>query len=228
MTEPVVADDVVDAVRRVASAHRTDLERLKIAAAKPERRDLWLALLRSFGTLGGSAPWEILRLPKHLDRLAYRSLVAIKPAARAAAIEKVFRAAQVRYPEKKARQLASNVEKIRQLGGPERAQATFDALATASEIMDFLQQFDGIAKKYARNIPMDSYDPHFRGMIAIDKRIKSISKAIGLPPEMEYEDEERYYIALARRVGLEPWELDRLLYGFKDDVLRELSAVARA
>ena len=78
-----------------------------------------------------------------------------------------------------------------------------------------MDAFEGIGPKYARNVWMDIYDPLFRDAVAIDERIKSITAALGYSFRT-YDDHERFYQQLAKDVRLEPWELDRLLYAFKD------------
>ena len=65
---------------------------------------------------------------------------------------------------------------------------------------------------------MDVYHPDFKNYIAIDERIKKITRALGLEFRA-YEPEEQFYLYVAKRAGLEGWELDRMLYGFRDRVL---------
>jgi hypothetical protein len=80
----------------------------------------------------------------------------------------------------------------------------------------FLDAFPGIGEKYARNIMMDVYHEDFRESIAIDSRIKAISEALGLSFS-SYADHEAFYLTVARKAGLNGWELDRLLYNYRDD-----------
>jgi hypothetical protein len=213
-----VAPKFLDAVRQVARSRRGDIDRLKATASTPERRDLWMSLIRSLGTLGRSKGWEGLKQPERLARLAYAALVVLAPEQRESVAEEVFREAKVRLPARKAQWLAANVERVRRAGGVEEVQRTLESLKDPVAIVAYLGTFQGVGKKYARNIPMDGYHPAFRDTIAVDARIKSVSKALGLTFG-SYEDEEDYYVAVARAAGLEPWELDRLLYNFKADVL---------
>jgi len=81
--------------------------------------------------------------------------------------------------------------------------------------MKFLKTFTGIGDKYARNMMMDVYHEEFRDSIAIDSRIKGLSKAWGLV--RAYDEHERFYLGVARAAGLNGWELDRLLYNFHDE-----------
>jgi hypothetical protein len=86
-----------------------------------------------------------------------------------------------------------------------------------------MRQFAGIGDKYARNIWMDVYDPDFRTTIAIDERIKRISAALGVTFRT-YADHERFYQDIAHEAGLDGWDLDRLLYNFRDDIIMTLQS----
>jgi hypothetical protein len=68
--------------------------------------------------------------------------------------------------------------------------------------------FMGSGDKYARNIWMDVYDEDFRNAIAVDERIKAVTRALGFAFK-RYRDHEAFYCSVATEAGLEPWELDR-------------------
>jgi hypothetical protein len=70
---------------------------------------------------------------------------------------------------------------------------------------------------------MDVYHPEFRNSIAVDERIKNITKRLGLRFRT-YEEEETFYLDAAKRAGLDGWELDRMMYGFYDDFKKELDS----
>ena len=89
--------------------------------------------------------------------------------------------------------------------------------------IQFLKQFKGIGDKYARNIMMTSITADFRNSIAVDSRIKSVTTALGLSFS-SYDEHEVFYLDVAGRAGLNGWELDRLLFWFKDEVLARLNA----
>jgi hypothetical protein len=74
---------------------------------------------------------------------------------------------------------------------------------------------------------MDIYDPLFRESIAVDERIRSISVALGYR-FANYADHEAFYCEIAREAKLEPWEVDRLLYQFRDDFLRAIGVSSRS
>ena len=108
------------------------------------------------------------------------------------------------------------------MGGISRANQIAFAQPDRTRKIAFLKRFDGIGEKYSRNIWMDMYDPDFYDAVAIDDRIKKVSAALGVSFK-RYEDHERYYQSLAKEVGLQSWELDRVLYWFLPDVLNSIS-----
>jgi hypothetical protein len=72
---------------------------------------------------------------------------------------------------------------------------------------------------------MDVYHKEFRDNIALDVRIKSISKDLGLSfSDSDYMEHEKFYLDVAHSAGLNGWELDRLLFNFGDEVKRRLDA----
>jgi hypothetical protein len=108
------------------------------------------------------------------------------------------------------------------MGGIRAANRQAIAAAGREAKLAFMLQFDGIGEKYARNIWMDVYHPDFHDAIAIDERVKKVTKALGRP-FTAYEDHERFYQELASDAGLQPWELDRLLYHFNNEILARLT-----
>src|SRR3712207_4478772 len=86
-----------------------------------------------------------------------------------------------------------------------------------------MKRFYGIGPKYARNIWMDAYHPDFRDTIAVDLRIRKVTKALGYSFKT-YEEEERFYQDIAEEAGLQGWEVDRLLYEYTDHFLAAIAA----
>jgi len=80
---------------------------------------------------------------------------------------------------------------------------------------------DRLRPKYSRDIWMDIADPDFDNRIALDVRVQTISRALGIGFQ-SYEEHERFYQELARQVGRSVWELDRLFYGHKERVLEAM------
>ncbi len=150
-----------------------------------------------------------------------RDANVVLPHEREAYIAKVFRQAGVRFPNRKAGWLTKNVGILETLGGLESAKEKLKAALGVSGKIAFLTVFVGVSKKYARNIMMDIYHPEFRRTVAIDLRIQKVSNALKLKLT-SYEKEEQFYIGVADATGLEPWELDRLLYNYTQDVIDAL------
>jgi hypothetical protein len=97
----------------------------------------------------------------------------------------------------------------------------FAQVGTKAKIA-FMKCFSGIGDKYARNVWMDIYHPDFYDNIAIDDRIKQITVAMGYR-FATYLEHEQFFLGIAKESNLQGWELDRLLYNFKEDVLKALS-----
>lgn len=131
--------------------------------------------------------------------------------------------ARVRMPQRKAEWMDRNHNLIVAMGGLETARRQALSQPGAKAKIQFMKQFAGIGDKYARNIWMDVYHPDFYDCIAIDERIKRISRALGYNPFGTYNAHEQFYLAIARESGLQGWGLDRLLYNFTDYFLQGLT-----
>ena len=81
-----------------------------------------------------------------------------------------------------------------------------------------MKRFHGIGDKYARNVWMDLYDPHFHDAVAYDERLKKIAAALG-ERFQSYAATEAYFAGLATDSGRTSWEVDRLLYHFNREAL---------
>lgn len=183
---------------------------------------VWHELLQSFATMGNSRGAKgLIANQERYARVTFPVLASLSSAERLARLEETLAAAGVRMPKKKAAWLATNFDRIQAMGGLQAASE--QALAQPGTVakITFLQQFDGIGDKYARNIWMDVYHPDFRGTVAIDERIKAMAKALGVHFRT-YDEHERFYQDIARDAGLEAWEVDRLLYNFRDEILAQL------
>ena len=128
-------------------------------------------------------------------------------------------------PDKKAQWLARNFDLIKEMGGPKAAREALLSTPGRDEKIKLLKSFAGVGDKYARNILMDVYHPDFRDSIAIDARIKGLSKMLELEFE-RYAEHEQFYLDAAHEAGLSGWELDRLLFNFMREVLEGLKGRA--
>ena len=204
---------------------RAQLDKLKADGLSDRARPdfLWHFMLTSFATMGNSRGHAgLMSVPDHMRRLEFQRLVDAPPADRRATIEEIFRLSKIRMPSKKADWLAKNLLAIVNLGGLSTAnEKAFSQVGRKAKIT-FLKQFAGIGDKYARNIWMDVYDPDFRSSIAIDERIKRVSVALGVS-FASYESHEQFYQAIAEKAGIEPWELDRVLYWNRDQALAAIA-----
>ncbi len=133
----------------------------------------------------------------------------------------VLRDAVVRMPSKKAIWLVSNLNRIEEYGGVEKANKIAFSQKGRAEKIRFMKAFDGIGDKYGRNIWMDIYDKDFHESIAVDERVKNISNELNLS-FTKYNDHEEFYVSLARKASLQGWELDRLMYNFNTEILEAM------
>jgi hypothetical protein len=203
---------------------RQTLENLKAKARDRAKRPtfVWDSLVQSFATMGNSRGWiGLVENKTNARRVSYAAIGMVDARARRAHIDRVLRDAIVRMPEQKARWLAGNFARIESMGGVRAASRAALAAPGRDAKLAFMLQFDGIGDKYARNIWMDVYHPDFYDAIAVDERIKKITAALGYT-FAGYADHERFYQELALEAGLQPWELDRLLYHFNDRILASI------
>jgi len=217
---------LVPIVKRIA--RRKDVKAM-LAEGKTRRKELgrpdfvWHELLLSFATMGNSRGAEgLIRNRDNYKRVTFDALKR-KPtkAERLRELLIVLRAAKVRMPPKKAVWLADAFDRVEGRGWPKKAKTELFRRGECEGKIQFWQEFDGIGEKYSRNIMMDVYHPDFRNYVAVDQRIKKISRALGLTFKT-YEPEEKFYLDVAKQAGLEGWELDRMLYRFRHCVLDEL------
>jgi hypothetical protein len=197
----------------------------KHATQLRQRSDLlWFELVQAAATLGNSRGWENLRDDAEtLASISYSTLRPLTHEEREARVLAAFRKAKVRMQTLKAPQLAANFLRIEELGGVEQATQTMLSLRTRLEKFAFIKSFEGVGEKYARDIWMDVYDHSFRDAVAIDARVKSVSDAIGFVGT-GYESYESFFVSIANDANLEPWELDRLLYNFRDHFLKAIES----
>ncbi len=118
--------------------------------------------------------------------------------------------------------MARNYDRVKEMGGLKEARKKALASRGREAKIAFMERFDNIGPKYARNIWMGVYDPDFHDTIAVDSRIQKITQALGHSFKT-YEEEERFYQEIAKEAGISGWELDRLLYNYKDHFLAAIA-----
>ncbi len=228
----VIQAVLADVARDLAQKYRTELRRMKRSRSRLRRDDfVWHELLLSFSTMGNSRGVELIRKQEFYGQVSFDALRKLSQRQRARVLNRVLRKAKVRMPTIKSAWLLKNFRAVSNLGGPTAAKTALLTSPKSSGKIEFLKKFAGIGDKYARNIMMDVYHPDFRNCIAVDRRIKSLSKALGLTFG-SYDDEEQFYKEVAHLAGIEGWELDRLIYRFtpefKHNALEDLDDIRAA
>jgi hypothetical protein len=195
------------------------LAEMKRGSVELKRRDfVWHKLLTSFATLGNSRGAEgLIRTRSNYNRLAFLALGKKTKAQRMRELRLVLHKAKVRMPDKKAVWLSKDYDLINEMGGLRAAKQELLRRNGREAKIEFWKEFYGIGPKYARNIMMDVYHPEFHNSIAVDQRIKGISRILGLEFR-RYEDEESFYLEAAKLAKIDGWDLDRIIYWFRDQV----------
>jgi hypothetical protein len=215
----VVQHKLAGIAKKLAANHKDRLDELKSSQRHLDRADfLWHFLLQSFGTMGRAAGWVGLSRPENYQRLTYTALAGLTPDKRRGVAEQVCREAKVRMPGIKAGYIVGCFDRIEQHGGPQAAKNHLLLQSGREAKIKFLKSLPGIGDKYARNILMDVYHPDFRESIAVDARIKTLSKSLGLT-FTSYAEHEQFYLDVAHEAGLNGWELDRLIFNFQGGFL---------
>lgn len=185
---------------------------------------VWHSLLQSFATLGGTRGWHgLIGEQANYSRVTFDALSKVDADDRAATILEVFRAAKINYPYRKAGLMARNYDLIAKMGGPIEASRQALTMNGKQAKIAFMKGFHGIGDKYARNVWMDVYHPDFQDTIAVDLRIKKITKSLGYSFRT-YEEEKRLYQGIAKEAGMSGWEVDRLLYNYTDHFRSAIAA----
>lgn len=222
---------LADAVRELAQLEevKCQLERLKMDASYLQRPDfLWLSLVESMSSMGNSRGYDgLFGNPENYARITYEALASLPSEERFAVLAQTLGAAAVRMPDRKAEWLASDFEQIRRMGGPKEAKKTLLSEPGRDAKIAFLKRLAGIGDKYARNIFMNVYHQEFRQSIAVDSRIESVLSALGIDELKGYEAREQFLLDAAREAGVDGWDLDRMVYHFKDRLLAKLDAYSR-
>ena len=223
MTKEEKRATLVEALRNIPGNMRTALEERKKGSNEIERPDfIWHFMLQSLSTQGNSrGSAGIIKDQQNYSRITFDALSKLDAEERISVLREVMWLAKVRMPDKKAEWAATNFDIVVRMGGVEKAKHLALEQKGKDAKIKFIKQFAGIGDKYARNFWMDVYHPEFRDCVAIDDRIKKITKAMGYSFD-SYKEHEGFYLEIASQAGLEGWELDRLLYNNRDYFLAGL------
>lgn len=226
MQQSVAEQRLSEAVERVLERTDADERIEKIKNKTKQRRErsdtLWFELILSMSTWQGSGGSDLATEEEYYSQVTYDNLLQMDEDERIPHLEEVLLEAGVNMYQKKSRYISSHVERIESMGGLEAAQDEFESKDGKEAKMELLKQFKGIGDKYARNIGMDLFHPDFRDTIALDTRIGNVTDELDIEFE-SYEEEEEFYVSVADRLGITPWELDRLLYRYTDEVVEDIS-----
>lgn len=216
---------LIEALKNIPPEMRRELEILQEEGKSEQTRPdfIWHFLLQSFATMGSSRGWHgLIGDRANYERVTFEALSNLKRSDRPKLLDEVMRSAKVRMPGKKAVWLDLNYDLVVGIGGLQEAKRQAFAEHGTEPKIAFMKQFHGIGDKYARNIWMDVYHPDFHNSIAIDERVKRITEALGYYFKT-YDQHERFYQNVAREADLQGWELDRLLYNYRDYFLHKLA-----
>lgn len=216
-------EKLIISLKNIPSYMQERLKTLKAEKIGADRPDfIWHYLLQSFSTMGNSRGHAGLILNKsNYNLVTYESVKGLNEVDRLQRFDTVLRKAGVRMPSQKAKWLSDNFKMIENMGGLENCNKLIFSQKGAEQKMRFLTRFSGIGEKYSRNIFMDIYDPDFHYRIAIDDRIKHITSELGYIFN-DYLEHEKFYLSIAQDSGLNGWELDRLLYNYKEYFLESI------
>lgn len=224
MTKEEKKASLIKALRSIPTDMWNLIEMHKKGAEDLKRPDfIWHFMLQSLATQGNSRGADgIIRNSSNYSKITFDALSSLDSKGRIDVLTKVMWDARVRMPDRKAQWAAANFDLVSRMGGLAKAKQLALDQEGAQKKMRFMKQFAGIGDKYARNIWMDVYHPEFHDCIAIDERIKKITKELGYSFE-SYDEHERFYLDIASQAGLKGWELDRLLYNYRDYFLSRIN-----
>ncbi len=73
---------------------------------------------------------------------------------------------------------------------------------------------------------MDVYHPDFHnGYFAIDSRIERLLPKLGYSGHKKYEMQEAFLVERASELGMDCWDLDRLLYNYEGEIVARLQSL---
>lgn len=206
-----------------AKRHGDELERKKEEGIDLLKQPdfLWRSLLSSFATWGKTIKEE--NFPIIFEELSFEILENdLKDEERTERIRQVFSKTKVRPHGRpsKQEQLCKDYNLIKEKGGLLKTTDQLLKQVGKDNKIIFLLDFYGVGEKTARNILMNLYHEDFHESIAIDERIKKISASWGLEFSSDkYKEHEKFYLDIAHEARLTGWELDRLMYGHKDEFI---------
>jgi hypothetical protein len=209
---------IVGQLRRMAAFEDSSLEKLKSESAQfGEHPDWpWIGLVLSGATRGGSWRWEKSVKPRYEDELSWSAISELAAEERRVRLETVGR-----FWRQTAIWLEHAYLNVHAAGGPLAVRERLSQMS-ANDVINYWKSFKGVKDKYARNIMMDIYHPNFRkDFFAIDSRLEALLPILGYAGQRNYLSMERFLLDLSREVGLNAWDLDRLLYSKHSEIKQQ-------
>ena len=107
---------------------------------------VWHLLLQSFSTLGGSRDWPgLMDAMENYNRVTFEALSRLDAMARIRELQEVFRAAEVRYADTRARLMSKYYDLVTEMGGLEEARTRVRARGQAK--IGFMKRLPGVGDK---------------------------------------------------------------------------------
>lgn len=180
---------------------------------------VWQVLLNSMSTWGSFRYAELMEDEAIYSTVKYKAMILILDHdERHEVLLAAFTQAGLRYNTDKARYMADNYNLIQKKCGSTAARQEYLSQPDKKEKIRFWKTFHGIGPKYARNIPMDIYDEHFRDEVALDARLIGIARKLGFTDKeaRSYKVMTPYFrdVAAACNIQIELWDIDRVLFNY--------------
>ena len=216
---------LIEALSHLRPEWKDKLDSLRqIAQQLQAREDLvWHMIVQSLAGMGNNRGYfNLIENPINYRKISWLTVSSLSDADLVHELSGALSIAKVRMPEKKAEWLCVNYRKIQNMGGLVETRRKMDMLGGYEAKLLFFKQFKGIDEKYGRNIWMDLYDKDFRNSIAIDTRILKICELVGIRTQ-NYSQAEIALLDIAKEANREGWEVDRLLFHFREEFVALLN-----
>ena len=196
---------------------QTDIDRAR-RWAKQQRKSKdwpWNRFLHALASNGKSAHWDYNIGPRvECGELRWSAIMRLDSAKR----RTLF--AEVTNPRRRKHlrgALDSIFQRMKLAGGPTGISREYGVIKSAEDAIKYWKSFPGIGDKYAREIPMGSYDPLFRDTFALDARLRALLKQ-NFKEQFSYNEGVDFLQKVARRLNCDCWSLDRFLYEQYDEL----------
>jgi hypothetical protein len=169
----------------------------------------WNRFLHAIGTNGGVKRWEEEVEPRIDDgEFRWREIERFSSGRRKALFGEV---PNPRWRAKLSIALEEIFQRIKKAGGPAAIRNEYKHIKSVEEAIQYWKSWPGIGNKYAREIPMRSYDPLFRKHFALDHRLKTLLKR-NFKNRFSYAEGETFLKKVAKELQTDCWTLDTVLF----------------